>query len=120
MHEYVDAASKEGLFGWQVLDCVVTLTDCGYRAPGSTAADFQHLTSMVLMRALAQAGTVVCESTGRVILEIPREALASMTAELAHLGAPIETPALDDELAILETLLPAARVPATWNGGCRA
>jgi ribosomal protection tetracycline resistance protein len=109
MHQYVGAALQEGLFGWQVIDCAVTLTDCGYRAPGSAAADFQHLTSMVLMRALAQAGTVVCEPTVRVRLEVPREALGSMTATLAQYGAAVETPALDDELAILETVLPAAR-----------
>jgi ribosomal protection tetracycline resistance protein len=109
MHQYVGAALEEGLFGWQVIDCVVTLTDCGYRAPGSTAADFQHLTPLVLMRALAQAEIVVCEPTVRVLLEVPREALGSITSELARRGAAVETPALDDELAILETVLPAAR-----------
>ena len=109
MHQYVRAALQEGLFGWQVIDCVVTLTDCGYRAPGSTAADFEHLTPVVLMRALAEAETVVCEPIVRVLLEVPRELLAPMTGELARLGAAVETPGLDDELAILQTVLSAAR-----------
>jgi ribosomal protection tetracycline resistance protein len=109
MHQYVRAALEEGLFGWQVIDCVVSLTDCGYRAPGSTAADFEHLTPVVLMRALAEAETVVCEPTVRVRLEVPREVLAPMTAELARLGAAVETPGLDDEVAVLQTVLSAAR-----------
>jgi hypothetical protein len=48
-------------------------TDCGYRAPGTTAADFRKLTPLVLMQALEQAGTVVCEPTVRVVWvpEIP-------------------------------------------------
>jgi len=111
MHQYVRAALQEGLFGWQVIDCVVTLTDCGYRAPGSRAADFEHLTPVVLMRALAEAETVVCEPIVRVLLEVPRVMLAPMTAELARLGAAVEMRSLDDELAMLETVLSAARAP---------
>ena len=61
---------EEGLFGWQVTDCVVTMTECDYsvpdgppsrRGPPSTAADFRKLTPLVLMQALERAGTVVCE-----------------------------------------------------------
>jgi ribosomal protection tetracycline resistance protein len=109
MHRYVGAALQEGLFGWQVIDCVVTMTDCGYLASSSTAADFRHLTPLVLMRALARAGTVVCEPTLRVGLEVPREALASTIAAVAHLGGAVETRALNDELVNFETVLPAAR-----------
>ena len=33
MHAYVCEALAEGLQGWQVTDCRVTLTDCGYASP---------------------------------------------------------------------------------------
>ncbi len=78
MGQYVRRTLREGRFGWQVTDCVVTMTDCGYsladgppsrRGPLSTPADFRNLTPMVLMRALDRAGTVVCEPTLRVSLE---------------------------------------------------
>jgi ribosomal protection tetracycline resistance protein len=109
MAQYVRETLQEGLFGWQVTDCAVTMTDCGYRAPGSTAADFRKLTPLVLMQALERAGTVVCEPTVRVVLEIPSDTIGAVTAALARLGAAVETPSLTGELAVLETVLPATR-----------
>ena len=37
METYVREALTEGLAGWQVTDCVVTMTDCGYMSPITTA-----------------------------------------------------------------------------------
>ena len=78
--EYVRHALREGLAGWRVTDCVVTMTTCGYsipdgppsrRGPRSTAADFRKLTPLVVKRALEHAGTVVCEPLVRAELELP-------------------------------------------------
>jgi len=110
MGRYVRETLKEGLFGWQVTDCAVTLTDCGYRAPGTTAADLRKLTPVVLMRALERAGTVVCQPTVRVRLEIPPGTIGSVVAALSRLGAAAEAPSLTDELAVIETILPVVRV----------
>ena len=46
MERYVRETLREGLYGWQVTDCSVTMIDCGYQAPpqtwpGSTASDFR-------------------------------------------------------------------------------
>ena len=65
------------------------MIDCGYRAPGTKAADFRKLMPLVLMSALRQAGTVVCEPMHRYHLEIPAErspplqALARLTGGAA-------------------------------------
>ena len=45
MDQYVRDALQEGLFGWQVTDCVVTMTRCTYSVPDgppSTAGTAQH------------------------------------------------------------------------------
>ena len=107
--EYVREALQEGLSGWQVTDCTVTMTDCGYRAPGTTANDFRRLTPLVLMRALEQAGTVQCEPMLRVSLDLPTAAIGAVAPELARMGASIETTSIDREHSVLETVLPAAR-----------
>ena len=107
MSQYVHETLQEGLFGWQVIDCVVTLTDCGYRAPGTTAGDFHKLTPVVLGRALTQARTVVCEPTVRVVVEVPAVSTGGVVAALARLGAVVQAPALDDELAVIDTVLSA-------------
>jgi ribosomal protection tetracycline resistance protein len=110
MAQNVRRALHEGLYGWQVTDCAVTMTDCGYSSPGSTAADFRKLTPLVLMRALEQAGTEVCEPLIRVSLEIPTDAIGAVMAALARLGAAVETPLQQEKLSVIETVLPAARV----------
>jgi ribosomal protection tetracycline resistance protein len=118
MEQYVRETLEEGLFGWQVTDCIVTMTECSYsipdgppsrRGPPSTAADFRKLTPIVVMRALEQAGTVVCEPTVRVSLELPTDTIGAVVPELARLGATVETPALQGKLSTIETVLPAAR-----------
>jgi ribosomal protection tetracycline resistance protein len=118
MEQYVRQTLQEGLFGWQVSDCVVTLTESNYsspdgppatRGPLSTAADFRRLTPLVVMQALKRAGTVVCEPTVRVSLEIPTELIAATMPVLARLGAAVETPSIQRKLSMIKAVLPAAR-----------
>jgi ribosomal protection tetracycline resistance protein len=118
MSEYVRRTLREGLFGWHVTDSVVTMTRCSYsvpdgppsrRGPLSTAADFRKLTPLVLMRALARAGTAVCEPTVRVKLEVPTETIGAVMAALARVGAAVETPSPQGTLSMLQAVLPAAR-----------
>jgi ribosomal protection tetracycline resistance protein len=115
MGEYVRETLREGLFGWQVTDCTVTMAKCAYsipdgppsrRGPPSTAADFRKLTPLVLMQALERAGTVVCEPTVRVSLEIPTSAIGALMSAVARLGAAAEMPSLQGELSTIEAVLP--------------
>ena len=68
---YVREALEEGLAGWQVTDCRVTMTDCGYASPETSTADFRRLTQLVLATALDRAGTWVCEPLADLALEMP-------------------------------------------------
>jgi len=118
MGHYVRRTLQQGLLGWQVTDCIVTMTECAYsvpdgppsrRGPLSTAADFRKLTPIVVMRALEQAGTAVCEPIVRVSLEIPTGTIGAVMRALARLGGAVETPSLQGKLSTIETILPAAR-----------
>ena len=70
---------------------------------------FGKLTTLVLRAALNQAGTVVCEPMIRVSLEVPAAAVGSVRAAVTRLGGTAGTPSPRGGLAMLETLLPAAR-----------
>jgi ribosomal protection tetracycline resistance protein len=114
MDQYVRYTLREGLFGWQVTDCIVTMTDCTYsvpdgppsrRGPLSTAADFRKLTPIVLMQALERAGAAVCEPIVRVTVEIPADTIGAVLAALARLGAAVETPLPQRRLALIEAVL---------------
>jgi ribosomal protection tetracycline resistance protein len=119
MDEYVRLALEEGLFGWQVTDCVVTVTKIAYsladgppsrRGPMPTARDLKKLVPLVLVQALEQGGTAVCEPVFRVAAEVPTEAIGPMLAALGRLGAGASTPSTRGELSVLEATLPASRV----------
>jgi ribosomal protection tetracycline resistance protein len=119
MGEYVRLALEEGLRGWRVTDCAVTVTKIGYsladgppsrRGPMPTARDIKRLTPLVLMQALADAGTVVCEPVFRVTAEVPTEAIGAVLATLGRLGASAGMPSPRGELSVLETSLPASRL----------
>jgi ribosomal protection tetracycline resistance protein len=121
MTQYVLDAFAKGRYGWQVTDCVVTMNECGYYigdgptkrvlpTPRTTAADFRGLTPLVLMDALRQAVTVVCQPMARVRLELPAPRLGDVLSALARLGAAAEVPRLGAELVFVTALLPSARV----------
>jgi ribosomal protection tetracycline resistance protein len=112
----------QGLYGWQVADCTVTLTHSGYaprqshahqgfsRAMSSTGADFRNLTPLVLMSALKQAGTRVYGPILRFLIEVPADTLGPLLPVLARLQAVLQTPAMRGSSCTLEGEVPAARV----------
>lgn len=119
MGQYVRHTLREGLFGWQATDCIVTLTECNYsspdgppatRGPLSTAADFRKLTPLVVMAALKQAGTSVCEPIHRFHLEVPTDTLGDILPVLSRLRAAPYAPAVRGASYLLEGEIPATRV----------
>jgi ribosomal protection tetracycline resistance protein len=122
VEETVHETLQQGLYGWQVTDCTVTMTHSGYlprqshahqgfsKAMSSTGEDFRKLTPLVLMSALQQAGTMVCEPIHRFHLEFPADTLAAVLPTLARLHTVPETPVIRDSLGTLEGDVSAARM----------
>jgi ribosomal protection tetracycline resistance protein len=114
MERYVRETLLEGLHGWQVTDCLVTMTSCAYsvpdgppsrRGPLSTSSDYRKLTPIVLMQALEQARTTVCEPVVQVRLEVPAESVGAVLAAVGQLGAQAEMESLRGDLATVDTAL---------------
>ncbi|MET7466749.1 translation factor GTPase family protein [Nonomuraea sp. NPDC005501] len=101
---------RQGLRGWEVVDCAVTLTRSGYISPMSTARDFRLLTPLVLMSALRRAGTVVCEPVHRFHLEVPADTAGQVAAVLGRLRAVHGDTARRGPWYELEGDIPAAEV----------
>lgn len=124
IEETVHATLASGLHGWEVPDAVVTLTRSGYwarqshshgtfdKSMSSTAGDFRALTPLVLMEALAKAGTEVCEPMHRFRLEAPSALLGTVLPVLAAFRAVPGSTTVTGETAVLEGTVPAARVHA--------
>ena len=86
----------QGLYGWQVTDCTVTMTHSGYyarqssahgvfdKSMSSTGSDFRLLTPLVLMTALSRAGTLVHEPMLRFVLQIPADRYGPILSVLSE------------------------------------
>ncbi|HEX2357084.1 MAG TPA: translation factor GTPase family protein [Micromonosporaceae bacterium] len=122
VEETVHAALRQGIYGWQVTDCTVTMTHSGYaprqshahavfdKSMSSTGGDFRNLTPLVVMGALLQAGTTVYEPVHRFHLEIPADTLGVVSPILARLRAAPQASAIRGSSCMLEGEIPAARV----------
>jgi ribosomal protection tetracycline resistance protein len=122
VEDTVQATLQQGLHGWQVVDCAVTMTHSGYlgkhglghqyfaKSLSSTGADYRGLTPLVLMEALRRAGTVVEEPVHRFRLEIPDDSLGAVIGELARLEAIADRQTAGRQTTVLEGEIPAAGV----------
>jgi ribosomal protection tetracycline resistance protein len=121
MSGYVNRRLEAGLFGWQVTDCIVTLEQCTYYTgdgprkptrptPRTSASHFRKLTPIVLLAALTNARTSVCEPVLRFHLEAPVDTLDEVLRLVArHRGVPEPATATTSWLT-LEGEMPAAEV----------
>jgi ribosomal protection tetracycline resistance protein len=136
IEESVTDALRQGLHGWPVTDCTVTLTHCGYwprqshahqkfdKSMSSTAGDFRNLVPLVLAEALRRAGTCVHEPIHTFHLEIPPDVLGVVLPALAQCRAVPRAPVVRGGVCVLDGDVPAARVyalqqqvPALTRGG---
>ena len=108
--ETVMATLEQGLNGWPVTDCLVTLTDVGYWSPISIASDFRLLTPLVVMQALQEAGSEVCEPVEAFELEIPEESVGEVIAVLASRRAIATEISRQGETCLLRGTIPSAEV----------
>ena len=119
MEQYIARTLRQGLYGWQVTDCTVSLIRSQYsvpdgppstRGPLSGPQDFRKLTPLVVMAALKRAGTVVCEPVHRFRLETPADTLTGLLPVLARLHAAPAVAATRDSWCTLEGDIPVTRV----------
>jgi ribosomal protection tetracycline resistance protein len=91
------------------------MTDCGYGAPATSAADFRRLTQLVLATALERAGTWVCEPLAHLTLEMPTSTAPAMLAVLGRLGGRVTGQFSGSGLSRVSAVLPVARVRTLQN-----
>jgi ribosomal protection tetracycline resistance protein len=128
IEETVYEVLEQGIHGWRVTDCRVTLTHTGYyprqshahqgfnKAFSSTAGDFRNLTPLVLMAALRVGATAVYEPMNRFTLEIPADLFGPTLPALNKLRAIPEQPTMRGATCIIEGEIPAARVYELQQG----
>ena len=112
IEETARTALQQGLYGWEVQDCRVDLTLTQYSSVGTAAGDFRRLVPLVLLHALQEAGTTVCEPVNSFELELPPDAVSQVIAKLSETGASLESTQVAPDRTMLTGLIPAGRVHA--------
>ena len=131
VEDTVHRTLRQGLNGWQVVDCIVTMTHSGYaprqshahqrfnKAMSSTGEDFRGVTPLVVMRALQQAGTTVHEPIHHFRLELPADTLGTVVPALARYR-----PCRARRRCVVRRVCSKARCPrrgcTSSNNSCRA
>ncbi|MER5255515.1 translation factor GTPase family protein [Streptomyces sp. NPDC002855] len=122
VEETVRETLLQGVHGWEVGDCVVTMTHSGYwprqshahgtfdKSMSSTAGDFRQLTPLVLLSALRRAGTEVREPLHRFRLGVPEDVFGQLLPALSRLRAVPHTQTARGASYVVEGEIPAARV----------
>ncbi|WP_328707914.1 translation factor GTPase family protein [Streptomyces mesophilus] len=120
VEETVHETLGQGLLGWRVVDCKVTMTHSGYwprqshshatfdKSMSSTARDFRQVTPLVLMDALREAGTRAEEPVHHFRLDLPADTLGPVLPLLGRLRAVPGTPDIRGAACSLEGEIPAA------------
>jgi ribosomal protection tetracycline resistance protein len=124
VEETVHSTLCQGVHGWAVTDVVVTMTHAGYlarqshshgtfdKSMSSTAGDFRNLTPLVLMSALAAAGTRVHEPVHRFRLTLPEDLYGTVLPALTRLRAVPLTSSPVGASYVVEGVVPATGVHA--------
>jgi ribosomal protection tetracycline resistance protein len=120
MAQYIRRGLGRGLYGWEVTDCIVTLTRCDYYVGDgpakptvpmarTTSADFRMLTPLVVSQALEQAGTCVCEPMARLKIESPSGTVGDLLQAIVQLGGFVDETRVRGGLSTIEARMPAQR-----------
>jgi ribosomal protection tetracycline resistance protein len=115
MGRFIVDALEEGVHGWRLTDCVVTMFDCGYRRTGSTTSDYRRLTPLVLAAAIQQAGVAVCEPMTSLRIDAPAESGRGITGVVLGAGGRILGQHSAGERTTIVALIQAGRVHEVQN-----
>jgi ribosomal protection tetracycline resistance protein len=122
VEETVRETLGQGLQGWEVIDCAVTMTHAGFlgkhglghqyfnKSMSSTGEDFRKLTPLITMDALLQAGTAVQEPIHWLRLEVPNESLDGVATLLKSLRAVTQGRTSSGSSCTIHGSIPAACV----------
>ncbi|HET9852914.1 MAG TPA: translation factor GTPase family protein [Candidatus Limnocylindrales bacterium] len=115
MTRIVAEALEEGVHGWHVTDCIVTLFDSGYIRTGSTTSDFRRLTPLVLATAIREAGVVVCEPMASIRVDAPVDSGRGIAGVVVSAGGRILGQHSVEARTTIVALLQAGRVHEVQN-----
>jgi ribosomal protection tetracycline resistance protein len=101
-------ALKQGIKGWEVCDCRITLVNGEDHEVHSRPGDFILATQMGIMKALSNCKTQLLEPMLRFKLSAPESMLGQIISDITQMRGGFESPQIGEDLFTLEGTLPLA------------
>lgn len=99
---------KQGLYGWEVTDLIVTLIGGEHHTVHTHPLDFFVATPCAVMNGLANAGTTLLEPMLQVRISAPKELSSKIMGDLLLMRAETDSPVIAGDTFYVEALLPVA------------
>jgi ribosomal protection tetracycline resistance protein len=92
----IDDALKQGIKGWQVTDCKITLTEGEDHNVHSRSGDFIIATPMAMMNGLLESGTTLLEPIVSFSITAPLDLLGTITSDITKMRGVFESPQIEN------------------------
>ena len=99
---------RQGLYGWEVIDALVTLTGGEQHHVHTHPLDFFVATPIAALRALTECGSTLLEPMVRVRLSAGEEVLGRVIGDVLHMRGEFDSPVVAGGVFTLEAVLPVA------------
>lgn len=102
--------SKQGIFGWEVTDALIILTNGRFDSMGSEPKHFNIAVPLALMRALKKCKNKILEPISEYYITIPKNTISDVTKELSYRDAFYEIISQNLENITLHGEIPTKRI----------
>lgn len=99
---------KQGIYGWEVTDALVTLVGGEQHLVHTHPLDFFVATPIAALRALTDCGSTLLEPLVLVRLSAGEELLGRVIGDVLHMRGEFDSPVIKDGCFTLEAILPVA------------
>jgi ribosomal protection tetracycline resistance protein len=104
----IDSALKQGIKGWQVTDCKLTLIEGQDHNVHSRSGDFIIATPMAIMNGLLESGTTLLEPIVSFSIIAPVDLLGTITSDITKMRGVFESPQIENTYFKITGKFPAA------------
>jgi ribosomal protection tetracycline resistance protein len=104
----IESALKQGIKGWQVTDCKITLVEGEDHNVHSRSGDFIIATPMAMMNGLHESGTILLEPIVSFSMTAPVDLLGTITSDITKMRGVFESPQIENTYFKITGKFPAA------------
>lgn len=104
----IKSALKQGVKGWQVTDCKITLIEGEDHNVHSRSGDFIVATPMAIMNGLHESDTTLLEPIVSFSIIAPLDLLGTITSDITKMRGVFDSPQIDKDLFKITGRFPAA------------